>query len=49
MPMIDVGSFSQEQTIAVEKDLFNIVPQDYTTNCQWKSKTVKTLNSLRKD
>ena len=27
--MIDIDSLSQEQTVAVEKDLFNIVPQDY--------------------
>ena len=42
MPMMDIGSLSQEQTVVVEKDPFNIVPQDYIINCQWKLKTVKT-------
>ena len=27
MPVIDIGSLSQEQTVAAEKDPFNIVPQ----------------------
>ena len=51
MPMIDIGSLSHEQTVAVEKDPFNIVPQDYIglINCQWKLKTVKTLTNLGKD
>ena len=40
---------SQEQAVAVEKDPFNIVPQDYIINCQWKLKTVKTLTNLGKD
>ena len=38
----------QEQTIAVEKDLFNIVPQDYITNYQWKLKIAKTLPNSRR-
>ena len=42
-------SLSQEQTVAVEKDLFNKVPQDYITNYQWKLKIAKTLPNLRKD
>ena len=41
--MIDIDSLSQEQTVAVEKDLFNIVPQDYITHYQWKLKIAKTL------
>ena len=45
----DIDSLSQEQTVAVEKDLFNIVPQDYITNYQWKLKIAKTLPNLRKD
>ena len=49
MPVIDIGSLRQEQTVAVEKDLFNIVPQDYIINFQWKLKTVKTLTDLGKD
>ena len=49
MPVIDIGSLSQEQTVAVEKHLFRIVPQDYIINYQWKLKTVKTLTNLRKD
>ena len=49
MPVIDIDSLSQEQTVAVEKDLFNIVPQDYTMNYQWKLKIAKTLPNLRKD
>ena len=49
MPMIDIGSLSKEQAVAVEKDPFNIVPQDYIINCQWKLKTVKTLTNLGKD
>ena len=49
MPMIDIGSLSDEQTVAVEKDLFNIVPQDYIINYQWKLKIMKTLTNLRKD
>ena len=44
-----IDSLSQEQTVAVEKDLFNIVPQDYITNYQWKLKIAKTLPNLRKD
>ena len=47
--MIDISSLSQEQSIAMEKDPFNIVPQDYIINCQWKLKTVKTLTNLGKD
>ena len=46
--MIDIDSLSQEQTVAVEKDLFNIVPQDYIINYQWKLKIAKTLPNLRK-
>ena len=49
MSVIDIDSLSQEQAVAVEKDLFNIVPQDYIINYQWKLKTVKTLSNLRKD
>ena len=49
MPVIDIDSLSQEQTVAVEKDLFNIVPQDNITNYQWKLKIAKTLPNLRKD
>ena len=41
--------FEPRQTVAVEKDSFNIVPQDYIINCQWKLKTVKTLTNLGKD
>ena len=44
-----IDSSSQEQTVAVEKDLFNVVPQDYITNYQWKLKIAKTLPNLRKD
>ena len=43
-PVIGIGSLSQEQTVAVEKDPFSVVPQDYIINCQWKLKTVKTTN-----
>ena len=35
MPMIDIGSLSQEQSVAVEKNPFNIVHQDYIINYQW--------------
>ena len=49
MPVINIGFLSQEQTVAVEKDPFSIVPQDYMIICQWKLKTVKTLTNLGKD
>ena len=49
MPVIDIDSLSQEQAVAVEKEPFNIVPQDYIINYQWKLKIVKTLTNLRKD
>ena len=37
MPVTDIGSLSQELSVAVEiaKDPFNIVHQDYIINCQW--------------
>ena len=43
-----IDSLSQEQTVAVEKDLFNIVPQDYDNKLPVEIKDSENINQFKK-